>query len=211
MPTFLAGFYAPGGPLAKALGILLEKQPPPWGPTIPLGISKSYLSKNLQLGDANISGRIFALLEVSLAKAVGILLEKQPPPWEPTIPLGISKSYLSKNLQLGDANISSGFLRSWRCPLAKALGILLEKQPPPWGPTIPLGISKSYLSKNLHLGNANISGGFLRSWRCCGKSRRDFTRKTAPSLGTNDPPGNFKKLPLQKSSALGMPTFLAGF
>ena len=35
MPTFLAGFCAPGGPLAKALGILLEKQPPPWGPTIP--------------------------------------------------------------------------------------------------------------------------------------------------------------------------------
>ena len=81
-------------------------------------------------------------------------------------------------------------------PLAKAVGILLEKQPPPWGPTIPLGISKSYLSKNLQLGDANISGGFLRSWRSSGKSRRDFTRKTAPSLGTNDPPGNFKKLPL---------------
>ena len=81
-------------------------------------------------------------------------------------------------------------------PLAKVLGILLEKQPPPWGSTIPLGISKSYFSKNLHLGDANISGGFLRSWRSSGKSRRDFARKTAPSLGTNDPPGNFKKLPL---------------
>ena len=56
MPTFLAGFCAPGGLLAKALGIFLEKQPPPWGPTIPMGISKSYLSRNLQLGDANISG-----------------------------------------------------------------------------------------------------------------------------------------------------------
>ena len=36
MPTFLAGFCAPGGPLAKAVGIFLEKQPlpgdhyPPW-------------------------------------------------------------------------------------------------------------------------------------------------------------------------------------
>ena len=58
--------------------------------------------------------------------------------------------------------------------LAKALGIFLEKQPPPSGPTIPLGISKSYLSKNLKLRDANISGGFLRSWRYSGKSRRDF-------------------------------------
>ena len=60
-------------------------------------------------------------------------------------------------------------------PLAKAVGILLEKQPPPWGRTIPLGISKSYLSKNLLLGDTNISGGFLRSWRSFRKSRRDFT------------------------------------
>ena len=60
-------------------------------------------------------------------------------------------------------------------PLAKAVGILLEKQPPPWGRTIPLGISKSYLSKNLLLGDTNISGGFLRSWGSFGKSRRDFT------------------------------------
>ena len=60
-------------------------------------------------------------------------------------------------------------------PLAKAVGILLEKQPPPWGPTIPLGIAKSYLSKNLQQGDANISGGFLRSWGSSGKSRRDFT------------------------------------
>ena len=127
MPTFLAGFCAPGGPLAKAVGILLEKQPPPWGPTIPLGISKSYLSKNLwgawgcehfwrvfaSAWGCQHFWRVFALLGVLLAKAVGILLEKQPPPWGPTIPLGISKSYLSKNLQLGDANISGGFLRSW--------------------------------------------------------------------------------------------------
>ena len=100
MPTFLAGFCAPGGPLAKAVGILLEKQPPPWGPTIPLGISKSYLSKNLQLGMGTFLAG-FCAPGGPLAKAVGILLEKQPPPWGPTIPLGISKSYLSKNLAWG--------------------------------------------------------------------------------------------------------------
>ena len=59
-------------------------------------------------------------------------------------------------------------------PLVRAVGILLEKQPPPWGPTIPLGISEKF-SKNLQLGDANISGGFLRSWGSSGKSRRDFT------------------------------------
>ena len=90
------------------------------------------------------------------------------------IPLGISKSYLSKNLQLGMPTFLAGFCAPGG-PLAKAVGILLEKQPPPWGPTIPLGISKSYLSKNLQLGDANISGGFLRSWGSSGKSRRDFT------------------------------------
>ena len=59
--------------------------------------------------------------------------------------------------------------------LVKAVGILLEKQPPPWGPTIPLGISKSYLSTHFQLGDANISGGFLRSWGSSGKSRSDFS------------------------------------
>ena len=88
-------------------------------------------------------------------------------------------------------------------PLTKAVGILLEKQPPPCGPTIPLGISKSYLSKNLQLGDANISGRFLRSRRSSGKSRRDFTRKTAPPWGPTIPLGNFKKLPFQKSSPWG--------
>ena len=63
MPIFLAGFCTPGGPLAKAVGILLEKQHTPWEPTIPrLVISKSYLSKYLQLGDAKISDEFFALL-----------------------------------------------------------------------------------------------------------------------------------------------------
>ena len=87
MRTFLAGFSAPGGILAKALGIFLEKQPPPWGPTIPLGISKSYLSKNLQLGVRTFLAG-FSAPGGTLAKAVGIFLEKQPPPWGPTIPLG---------------------------------------------------------------------------------------------------------------------------
>ena len=64
MRTFLAGFCASGSPLAKAVGIFLEKQPLPGDHDPPLGISKSYLSKNLQHGDANISGVIFALLEV---------------------------------------------------------------------------------------------------------------------------------------------------
>ena len=64
MRTFLAGFCAPGGPLAKAVGILLEKQPPPWGPTIPLGISKSYLSKNLLHWGYQHFWRVFALLGV---------------------------------------------------------------------------------------------------------------------------------------------------
>ena len=59
-------------------------------------------------------------------------------------------------------------------PLAKAVGIFLEKQPLPGAHDPPLGILKSNLSKNLKLGDANISGGFLRSWRSSGKSRRDF-------------------------------------
>ena len=64
MRTYLADFCAPGGPLAKAVGILLEKQPLPGDQRSPLGISKGYLSKNLQVGDTNISGEICALLEV---------------------------------------------------------------------------------------------------------------------------------------------------
>ena len=88
MRTFLAGFCAPGGPLAKAVGILLEKQPPPWGPTIPLGISKSYLSKNLQLSGgflrswmANISGgdqRFFAPKNLQLGNGVRVCPLEKP-------------------------------------------------------------------------------------------------------------------------------------
>ena len=114
MRTFLAGFCAPGGPLAKAVGIFHEKQPLPGDQRSPLGISKSYLSKNLQPWGCEHFWRVFALLEVLWRKAVGIFHEKQPLPGDQRSPLGISKSYLSKNLQLGDANISGGFLRSWR-------------------------------------------------------------------------------------------------
>ena len=53
--------------------------------------------------------------------------------------------------------------------MAKALGILLEKQPLPGDERSPLGISKSYLSRNLRLGDANISDEFLLSWRSSGK------------------------------------------
>ena len=114
MRTFLAGFCAPGGPLAKAVGIFLEKQPLPGDHDPPLGISKSYLSKNLQHVECEHFWRIFALLEVLWQKAVGIFLEKQPLPGDHDPPLGISKSYLSKNLQHGNANISGVFLPSWR-------------------------------------------------------------------------------------------------
>ena len=169
MPTFLAGFCAAGGPLTKAVGILLEKLPPPGGPTIPLGISKSYLTKSLVLRNGQHFWRDFCAPGGALAKAVGILHEKQPPRWGPTIPLGISKSYLTKNLQLRDGGhfwrVFALLVVLWQI----AVGILLEKQPPPWRPTIPLGISKGYLSKNLQLGDADISCGFLCSSRSSGK------------------------------------------
>ena len=147
MRTFLAGFCAPGGPLAKAIGIFLEKQPLP--------------------GD-------------------------HYPPWE------FQKSYLFKNLQLGDANISGGFLRSWRSSSKSRWDFTLKNSPLPGDQRpSPLGISKSYLSKNLQLGDANISGGFLPSWGSSSKSRRDFTLKNSPLPGDQRSPlGNFKKLPL---------------
>ena len=37
MRTFLAGFCAPGGRLAKPVGILLKKQPLPWDQQSPFG------------------------------------------------------------------------------------------------------------------------------------------------------------------------------
>ena len=93
MRTFLAGFCAPGGPLAKAVGIFLEKQPLPGDHDPPLGISKSYLSKNLQLGDANISGGFLRSWRSSDKSRGGFSLKNSPSLGTTTSPLGISKSY----------------------------------------------------------------------------------------------------------------------
>ena len=79
MRTFLAGFCAPGGPLAKAIGILLEKQPPPWGPTIPWEFLKVIPLKIFSLGMLTFLAGFCAPVG-PLTKAVGILLEKQPTP-----------------------------------------------------------------------------------------------------------------------------------
>ena len=89
------------------------------------------------------------------------------PPWE------FQKVTSLKILSLGMRTFLAGFCAPGS-PLAKALGIFHEKQPLPGDQRSPLGISKSYLSKNLKLGDANISGGFLRSWKSSGKSLRDF-------------------------------------
>ena len=113
MRTFLAGFCAPGGPLAKAVGIFLEKQPLPGDHDPPWEFQKVTSLKILSLGMRTFLAG-FCAPGGPLAKAVGIFLEKQPLPGDHDPPLGISKSYLSKNLQHGDANISGGFLRSWR-------------------------------------------------------------------------------------------------
>ena len=88
MRTFLAGFCTPGGPLAKAVGIFLEKQPLPGDHDPPLGISKSYLSKNLKLGDAKHFWRVFALLGRSSGKSRRDFPGKTAPPWGPRPPLG---------------------------------------------------------------------------------------------------------------------------
>ena len=105
------------------------------------------------------------------------------PPWE------FQKVTSLKILSLGMRTFLAGFCAPGS-PLAKALGIFHEKQPLPRDQQSPLGISKSYLSKNLQLGDANISGGFLRSWRSSGKTRWDF------AWGPTIPLGNIKKLPL---------------
>ena len=88
MPIFLASFCAPEGPLTKAVGIFLKKQPPPWGPTIPLGnFKKLSLQKSSAWGCEHF-WRAFCAPGGPLAKTIGILLKKLPPPWGPTIPLG---------------------------------------------------------------------------------------------------------------------------
>ena len=89
------------------------------------------------------------------------------PPWE------FQKVTSLKIFSLGMRTFLAGFCAPGG-RLLKPVGILLEKQPLPGDQRSPLGISKRYLSKNLKIGDANISGGFLRSWKSSGKSRRDF-------------------------------------
>ena len=113
MRTFLAGFCDPGGPLAKAVGIFLKNSRSLGTTTPPWEFQKVISLKILSWGMRTFLAG-FCAPGGPLAKAVGIFLEKQPLPGDHDPPLGISKSYLSKNLQHGDANISGGFLRSWR-------------------------------------------------------------------------------------------------
>ena len=89
------------------------------------------------------------------------------PPWE------FEKVTSLKIFSLGMRTFLASFCPPGG-PLTKTEGIFLEKQPLPGDQRSPLGISKSYLSKNLQLGDANTSGGFLRSWKSSGKSLRDF-------------------------------------
>ena len=163
MRTFLAGFCAPGSPLAKALGISHEKQPLLGDQRSPLGISKSYLSKNLKLGDANISGGFLRSWKSSGKSLRDFPMKNSPSLGTNDSPWEFQKVISLKILSLEIRTFLAGFCAPGS-PLAKALGIFHEKQPLPGDQRSPLGISKSYLSKNLKLGDANISGGFLRSW-----------------------------------------------
>ena len=63
MRTFLAGFCTPGGPLAKAVGIFLEKQPLPGDHDPPWEFQKVTSPKILSMGCEHF-WRVFALLEV---------------------------------------------------------------------------------------------------------------------------------------------------
>ena len=92
MRTFLAGFCASGSPLAKAVGIFLEKQPlpgdhdpPPWE------FQKVNSPKIFSMGMRTFLA-CFCTPGGPLAKAVGIFLKKQPLPVDHDPPLGISKS-----------------------------------------------------------------------------------------------------------------------
>ena len=158
--TFLAPFCTSGCPLAKTVGIFLKKLPPPWRPTTAPFLWEFQTVTSPKIFSMGMRTFLagFALLEVLWQKAVGIFLEKQPLLGDRDPPLGISKSYLSKNLQHGDANISGGFC---------TLEVLWQK---------PLG----------------------------------FSLKHSPLLGDHDDPprfGNFKNLPLQKSLAWGCQYF----
>ena len=159
MATFLAVFCASGGPLAKAVGILLEKQPLPGDQRSPWEFQKVTFPKIFSLEMPTFLAG-FCAPGGPLAKVLGILLEKQPLPGNQRSPWEFQKVTFPKIFSMGMLTFLAGYCAPGG-PLAKAVGILLEKQPPPWGPTIVLGISKSYLSKNLQLRDGNISGGFF--------------------------------------------------
>ena len=89
MRTFLAGFCTPGGLLAKAVGIFLEKQPLPGDHDPPWEFEKVISLKFLSLGMRTFRAG-FCAPGGPLAKAIGIFLEKQPLPGDhdPPPPLG---------------------------------------------------------------------------------------------------------------------------
>ena len=101
MRTFLASFCAPGGRLAKAVGIFLEKQLLPGDQRSPLEFQKVTSLKIFNLGMRTFLAG-FCAPGGRLAKAVGIFLEKQPPtiPGDQRSPLGISKSYQRSPLEI---------------------------------------------------------------------------------------------------------------
>ena len=117
MRTFLAGFCAPGGPLAKALGILLEKQPLPGDQRSPWEFQKVTSLKIFCLGMRTFLAG-FCAPGGPLGKAVGILLEKQPLPGDQRSPWEFQKVTFSKNLlELGESPrtfLADFFFRSWR-------------------------------------------------------------------------------------------------
>ena len=73
MRTFVAGFCAPGRPLAKAVGIFLEKQPLPGDHDPPREFQKVTSLKIFSLGMRTFLAG-FCAPGGPLAKAVGILL-----------------------------------------------------------------------------------------------------------------------------------------
>ena len=74
MQTFLARFCAPGGPLAKAVGIFLEKQPLPGDHEPPLGNFKKLSSLKILSLVMRTFLAGFCAPGGPLAKAIGIFL-----------------------------------------------------------------------------------------------------------------------------------------
>ena len=85
MRTFLASFCAPGGPLEKAIGIFLEKQPLPGDQRSPWEFQKATFLKIFSLGMRTFLAG-FCSSGGPLAKDLGILLEKQPLPGDQRSP-----------------------------------------------------------------------------------------------------------------------------